>query len=299
MDPPAGMSRGEATSAARSAAVPSPQSKSRSGSAAARAAPCARPTLVSSADDTTAGRPASATMFSARRTPPRGCALTIRMSAAPARATASGSSALRTDSSAAIGMSQSMSRRRISASSSTVAHGCSMYSKSNSLIACAACSASSTFHPAFASIRMRPSGPSADRTARTRATSSASDCPRSATLTFAVRHPSNLARTSGTCAGSTAGTVAFTGMRSRRGCGCGCHAKSSAAASHIEASSASYSRKGENSAHPSGPWTSAASRRVTPRNGVVIGSETTRVAASTSATSGSAAESVGGVISRI
>ena len=51
------------------------------------------------------------------------------------------------------------------------------------------------------------------RTALTRATSSASVCPGSATLTLAVRAPGNRASTSGTCAAGTAGTVALIGMR--------------------------------------------------------------------------------------
>ena len=62
-------------------------------------------------------------------------------------------------------------RRPISASWSIVAHGCSTYSRSNGASAWMACSASSTFQPPLASTRMRPSGPSASRTARTRATS--------------------------------------------------------------------------------------------------------------------------------
>ena len=104
--------------------------------------------------------------------PPSGCAFTTRMSAASASATASGSSARRTLSSAAIGMPMYLVRMLISRSSSTLAQGCSTYSRSNGASAWMACSASSTFQPPLASTRMRPSGPSASRTARTRATSS-------------------------------------------------------------------------------------------------------------------------------
>ena len=56
-----------------------------------------RPMEVSSAEETTAGSPACATISRALRTPPRGWALMTIRSAAPARATANGSSSLRTD----------------------------------------------------------------------------------------------------------------------------------------------------------------------------------------------------------
>ena len=68
----------------------------------------------------TTGSPASADDARApRRMPPSGCALITSRSAARASATASGSSARRTLSSAAIGMPMYFVRRRISASSST------------------------------------------------------------------------------------------------------------------------------------------------------------------------------------
>ena len=63
-----------------------------------------------------------------------------------------------------------------------------------------------------------PAGPSASLTASTRATSSARDWPRSATLTLAVRHP-DAATSACACAGPTAGTVTFTGTWSRTGGG--------------------------------------------------------------------------------
>ena len=79
------------------------------------------------AELTTAGSPACATISRARRTPPSGATFTTIRSAAPARATASGSSALRTDSSAAIKVPTpcSRSRRRTLARPSTLATGCS------------------------------------------------------------------------------------------------------------------------------------------------------------------------------
>ncbi len=147
----------------------------------------------------------------------------ITMSAAPARATASGSLALRMLSSAAIGMPRYFTRRRSSASSSIVPHGCSTYSRSNSVSAWIACSASSRFHAPFASMRMRPSGPMRVRTSRTRATSSDRRWPGSATLIFAVRQPSKRPRISPTAAASTAGTVAFTAMDVRCAVGVGIH----------------------------------------------------------------------------
>ena len=61
-------------------------------------------------------------------TPPSGCALITTMSAAPAARTRSGSSARRIDSSAASG---TPAWRRSSASSASVAQGCSAYSRPN------------------------------------------------------------------------------------------------------------------------------------------------------------------------
>ena len=66
------------------------------------------------------------------RTPPSGATLTTTTSAASRSRTRSGSSALRMDSSAAMGTSMPLRARAIrrSRSSSTVAHGCSAYSRS-------------------------------------------------------------------------------------------------------------------------------------------------------------------------
>ena len=114
-------------------------------------------------------------------------------------------------SSAAIGTS---TRRRSSASSGTVAHGCSRYSSGPSAVSArAASTASSTLQPPLASTRTV--GTSA-RTALTRATSSASDWPGSATFTLAVRAPGKAGQHLGHLAAATAGTVALIGMRSRR-----------------------------------------------------------------------------------
>ena len=145
------------------------------GRAAASATPAEMPTLVSSADDTTAGSPQASTTASAARTPPSGATLTTMTSAASRSRTRSGSSALRMDSSAAIGTSMPLRAKAIrrSRSSSTVAHGCSAYSRSWRGEACPApASASSTDHAPLASTRTRADGPMTSRTAATRARSS-------------------------------------------------------------------------------------------------------------------------------
>ena len=124
--------------------------------------------------------------------------------------------------------------------------------------------------PPLASTRIRPDGPSASRTASTRSMSAASACPRSATLTLAVRQP-EAATIRMACSGPTAGTVTFTGIRSLTGAGHPPAADSSALASHRAHSRGPYSANGENSPHPPGPSTSAPSRTVTPRNFTGIG----------------------------
>ena len=100
--------------------------------------------------------------------------------------------------------------------------------------------------------------------------SSASAWPRSATLTLAVRQP-DAATIRIACSGPTAGTVTFTGIRSRTGAGHPPAADSSALASHRAHSRGPYSANGENSPHPAGPSISAPSRTVTPRNFTGIG----------------------------
>ncbi|SLI37486.1 Uncharacterised protein [Mycobacteroides abscessus subsp. abscessus] len=72
-------------------------------------------------------------------------------------------------------------------------------------------------------------------------------------------------------AASTAGTVQLTGTRVRTGSGQPVPACSSAVASQPAASRSSYSGKGQNSPHPSGPGTSIPSRTVMPRNRVRSG----------------------------
>ena len=118
---------------------------------------------------------------------------------------------------ALVGGHRNVDQARTSASSGTVAHGCSRYSSGPSAVsAAAAATASCTVQPPLASTRTV--GTSA-RTALTLATSSASVWPGSATLTLAVRAPGNRASTSGTRAAPTAGTVALIGIRSRSGDG--------------------------------------------------------------------------------
>ena len=247
--------------------VARPQAYGRSGSAAARATPAASPTEVSTALDTTTGRPQASATCSAARTPPSGWTFSTTMSAAPAARTRSGSSARRMDSSAAIGMSTC---RRSSASSSSVAQGCSAYSSPNAASRRSMRAACPVGQPPLASTRIRPDGPSASRTASTRSMSAPSACPRSATLTLAVRHP-EAATIRIACSGPTAGTVTFTGIRSRTGAGHSPAADSSALASQRAHSRGPYSANGENSPHPAGPSISAPSRTTTPRNLTGIG----------------------------
>ena len=87
----------------------------------------------------------------------------------------------------------------------------------------------STSHAALASTRIAPDGPSASRTASTRARSRTCDWPGSATFTFAVRQPDAVTIACARSA-STAGTVTLTGTESRSGAGQPSTAASSAAA---------------------------------------------------------------------
>ena len=198
------------------------------------------------------------------------------MSAAPAARTRSGSSARRMDSSAATGISV---WRRSSASSSRVAQGCSAYSSPNRASWRSIRAACPGSQPPLASTRILPSGPRAARTASTRSMSSASAWPRSATFTLAVRQPDR-ATIAAACAGPTAGTVTFTGIRSRTGAGHPRVADSIALASQRALSLGPYSANGENSPHPAGPWISAPSRTVIPRNFTGIGMANARSPAS-------------------
>jgi hypothetical protein len=89
-------------------------------------------------------------------------------------------------------------------------------------------------------------------------------------LTFAVRHP-ELATIACARSGPTAGTVAFTGTRSRTGSGHPPALCSSAVASHQAASASPYSTNGQNSPQPAGPSIRIPSRTVMPRKRVRIG----------------------------
>src|SRR5699024_4103303 len=217
-DPPSGTRGRAAVSVVKRLIVASPQAKGSSGSAAASATPAAIPTEDSSAEETTAGRPTCSMISSAARTPPSGCTLTTMMSAASCRATSSVSLARRIDSSAATGTATA---RRTRARSATGRQGCSAYSNPPAARSrarrCAI--AVSTSHPPLASTRILPPDPSASRTAATRSSSSSSDSPGSATLTFAVRHPPEACTSSAARTGPTAGIVTLTGTRSRRGAG--------------------------------------------------------------------------------
>src|SRR5579875_372860 len=265
--PPAAASGEAVTSPASRLIVPSPHAYGSSGSTAASATPAASPTEVSTALDTTTGRPHPSATASAARTPPSGATLRTTMSAAPAARTRSGSSARLTDSSAASGTS---TRRRSPAISSSVAHGCSAYSRPNLLSSRSIRVACGTSQLPLASTRILPSGPSASRTASTRAMSSASAWPRSATLTLAVRQPDDAAIWWARC-GPTAGTVTLTGTRSRAGAGQPAVADSRALASQRAHSRGPYPANGETSPQPAGPAMSAPSRTVIPRNFAVIG----------------------------
>ena len=141
-----------------------------------------------------------------------------------------------------------------------------------------ALTASSTDHAPFASTRTRPDGPRASRTASTRAWSSASDWPGSATFTLAVAQPPSRTILCA-CSGPTAGTVTLTGTTSRTGAGQSPAAASSAQRSHGSATAGSYSRNGLHSPHPASPRSSIPSRMVMPRNRWCSGIANTRVSA--------------------
>ena len=144
---------------------------------------------------------------------PSGATFTTIRSAAPARATLSGSSSLRTLSSAAIstGIPAARSRRRTSARPAMSGTGCSAYSSPTADSRVSASTAAGTSQPPFASTRIAASG-SASRTAATRAASSSRLWPRSATLILTASTRPKRARISGTRSAAMAGTVALTGM---------------------------------------------------------------------------------------
>ena len=138
--------------------------------------------------------------------PPSGCALTTRRSAAPASATASGSSARRTLSSAAIGMPMYLVRDAdLGEFGRCVAHGCSTYSRSNGgervdgvlgLVDVPA-AVGVDADPALGAERLAH-GPHARDVRGERLVGAA-------TLTFAVRHPGNRASTAARCRGRRPG----------------------------------------------------------------------------------------------
>ena len=134
--------------------------------------------------------------------------------------------------------------------------------------------ASSTSQAPLASTRTSPSGPSASRTASRRATSSARTWPRSATLTFAVRHPP-ATTIAWARSGSVAGTVTLTGTCVRSGSGQPSSAASRAQASQGREVASSYSRNGDHSPQPASPRSSRPSRTVMPRKRVRRGIEKT------------------------
>ena len=230
MKPSTGVRPADATSAVSRLAVPRPQAYGNSGSAAASASPAASPTELSTADDTTTGRPTAVAIRSAAHTPPSGATLITAMSAAPASATRAGSSARRMDSSAAMGVPTC---RRTCASSSSDRQGCSTYSRPPAAASrtSIAATAWAGVHAPLASTLIRPVGPRAARTAATRSASAASVTRGSATLTFAVRQP-DASTSSAARAGDTTGTVVFTSTRSRSRSGHRLVAESTAARSH-------------------------------------------------------------------
>ena len=102
---PPDTSSGAVTSAASRLAVASPQARALPGRAAAVRTPAARPTEVSSAEETTTLSPVSRAMRRARSGPPSGAILMTATWAPLIRAAATGLGALLMDSSAAMGTS--------------------------------------------------------------------------------------------------------------------------------------------------------------------------------------------------
>ena len=210
---------------------------------------------MSSAELTTAGSPACATMSRARRTPPSGATFTTIRSAAPARATLRGSSSLRTLSSAAIstGTPGGPQPPAHLGEARDVRHGLFGVFQPDG----GQPGQCLDGRPARPSRRSRPPGsrrPAAPRGPRRPGRRRRRGVwPRSATLILTASTRPNRARISGTRSAATAGTVALTGMLVRSGAGKPCQPASMAAASQREASASPYSGKGQNSPQPSGP----------------------------------------------
>ena len=192
-NPRTGRTEGMATSEDRRPTVPRPQAYSRAGRAAASRSPAPTPTLVSRAEQTTAGRSSLSARTRARRTPPSGAALSTTTSAASSRLTARGSADRCTDSSAAMGTSM---RRRRTARSVTLAQGCSAYSRPPAARSMRGrvCRAVSRSQAPPRSMRTRPNGPRAERTALRRRRSALRDPGEEATLTSAVVAPDSETR---------------------------------------------------------------------------------------------------------
>ena len=233
----------------------SPHAYGSSGSAAASATPAASPTEVSTALDTTAGRPHASATRSAGADPAQRLDLD-HDDVGRAR---------RPDPQRVLGLADRLIGRDRNVDKSTqrrelLQRGAGLFRVLERVPAELAEHARRDGDvPAAVGVHPDPpAGPaaSASRTAATRSTSSASACPGSATLTFAVRQP-DAATISYARSGPTAGTVTLTGTRSRTGAGHGTVADSIALASHRADSRGPYSANGENSPHPAGPWISA------------------------------------------
>ena len=207
--------------------------------------------LLSSAPDTTQGRPQASAIRSARRTPPSAATVNTAISAEAASGRRSGSEASRMDWSTATGMSI---RPRSADTSASVRHGCSTNSSPPAARSKAGMTAAAVSRSQFplASQRIAPAGPSASRTTSSRAMSVASVPSGSPTRTAAVRQPASVtirrARS-----GSTAGTVTATGTRPRMGSGQPTVPASMDAVSQRPARSSSQPGGALNSPQPCGP----------------------------------------------
>ena len=174
------------------------------------------------------------------RAPPRGSTLITATSAASRRATLSGSSARRIDSSAARGTS---CLRRSHARSSTAMQGCSTYSKPPTAWAARF---RRTIHVRAVSLSQAPlastrtfagepcNSTKASATASTRWQSRSRSERASATLTFAVAQPGLSNTRLRASSAEITGIVTLSGTFSRRGLGAATRAASNALASQVE-----------------------------------------------------------------
>ena len=238
--------------------MPRPQANGSSGSADASATPAAIPTLVSRADDTTAGRPHACDHGEGRAHSPSGATLTTTRSAASRRATSTGSLALRIDSSAAIGRwipcvptrsgpgaAPRRSRRAVRRTRRPVCR--ERTERFDGVVD----------RPAPVGVDPNPRRPAPHVANRRHAVQVVGQrLAALGDLDLGRRAPSNRATTAGTSAAGTAGTVALTGTRSRTGPATR-HTRLDADASQRADSSSPYSRNGPNSPQPAGPRRSA------------------------------------------